>query len=205
MFQSDEKCTDEKNFKKKILLTTCHEDEFTCGDGSCVTMKKRCDKIINCPNDPADEEDCNMVTKDSTYNKDFAPVKINGNGITIETEVSVQVDLLNILKINEIESLFSCQLRLFLTWKDERLQFNNLKKETSQNSLSQNEKGEIWIPNIIFRNTELREGIKIDEKSSISIEALDDFKVAKDDTLDNTMIFEGSQNPITYARAFKGT
>ena len=57
---------------------------------------------------------------------------------------------------------------------------------------------------VFFKNTELRKGIDIDEKSSITIEALADFKVAKDDMLDNTMIFEGSQNPLTYARAFKG-
>ena len=202
-FESDEKCTDEKDFTSKILMTTCPEEDFTCGDGLCVSMAKRCDKIIDCINDSADEEDCNMVQFDQTYKKEFAPVKVDDNGNIVKTVVNVDVDLLTILKVSEVESLFSCQLRLFLTWKDQRLEYNNLKMESNQNALSSEEKDAIWIPRVIFENTELRNGIINDEKSSITIESVGDFQVAKDDTLDNTMIFKGSENPVTLARAYK--
>ena len=203
IFESDEKCTDSKDFSKRILLTTCPEEDFTCGDGLCVSMAKRCDKIIDCINDSADEEDCNMVQFDQTYKKEFAPVKVDEEGKIVKTVVNVSVDLLTILKVSEVESLFSCQLRLFLSWTDQRLQFNNLKMESTLNSMSSEEKAAIWTPRIIFKNTELRDGVKNDEKSSVTIDRHGDFEVAKDDTLDNTIIFKGSQNPITLARAYK--
>ena len=168
-----------------------------------MSMAKRCDKIIDCINDSADEEDCNMVQFDQTYKKEFAPVTVDEEGKIVKTVVNVSVDLLNILKVSEVESLFSCQLRLFLSWTDQRLQFNNLKVESNLNSMSLEEKAAIWTPRIIFRNTELRDGVKNDEKSSVTIARLGDFEVAKDDTLDNTVIFEGSENPITLARAYK--
>ena len=144
-----------------------------------------------------------MVQFDQTYKKEFAPVKVDDNGNIVKTVVNVDVDLLTILKVSEVESLFSCQLRLFLTWKDQRLEYNNLKMESNQNALSSEEKDAIWIPRVIFENTELRNGIINDEKSSITIESVGDFQVAKDDTLDNTMIFKGSENPVTLARAYK--
>ena len=80
-----------------------------------MSMAKRCDKIIDCINDSADEEDCNMVQFDQTYKKEFAPVKVDEEGKIVKTVVNVSVDLLNILKVSEVESLFSCQLRLFLS------------------------------------------------------------------------------------------
>ena len=101
-----------------------------------------------------------------TYKKEFAPVKVDEDGKIAKTVVNVSVDLLTILKVSEVESLFSCQLRLFLTWMDQRLQFNNLKMESNQNSLSLQEKDGIWIPRVIFKNTELRNGIVNDERHS---------------------------------------
>ena len=204
IFESDERCTDSKDFKKRILLTSCPVEDFTCGDGLCISMEKRCDKIIDCINDSADEEDCNMVQFDQTYKKEFAPVKVDDEGGKIvKTEVNVSVDLLSILKVNEVESVFSCQLRLFLTWMDQRLQYNNLKMESNLNSMSLEEKAAIWTPRLIFKNTELRDGVKIDQKSSVTIDIFGDFEVAEDDTLDNTVIYKGSENPITLARAYK--
>ena len=145
-----------------------------------------------------------MVQFDTTYKKEFAPVKVDDEGGKIvKTVVNVSVDLLSILKVNEVESVFSCQLRLFLTWVDQRLQYNNLKMESNLNSMSLEEKAAIWTPRIIFKNTELRDGVKIDQKSSVTIDIFGDFEVAEDDTLDNTVIYKGSENPITLARAYK--
>lgn len=38
----------------------CELGKFTCGDGTCVSITARCDGIIDCPNDRADEQDCRM-------------------------------------------------------------------------------------------------------------------------------------------------
>lgn len=202
-FESDEKCTNSKNFTKQILLTTCPEEEFTCGDGHCISMEKRCDKIIDCVTDSADEENCNIVQFDPTYKREFAPVQVEDNGKIVKTSVNVSLDLLNILKISEVKSLFSCQIRLILSWRDHRLQFTNLKPEANLNSLPLEEKGTIWTPLIVFTNTELRDRVKNDKKASVTIKRLGKFVAANDDTLDNTVIYEGSENPITLSRSYK--
>ena len=69
------------------------------------------------------------------------------------------MELLEILKIKELDSLFSCKIRLLLTWVDQvtrsllaqlayfscrqRLQFNNLKNDSDYNSLSAAEREKV--------------------------------------------------------------
>ena len=44
---------------------------------------------------------------------------MSGNGSILRTGVVVTVELLEILKIKELDSLFSCKIRLLLTWVDQ--------------------------------------------------------------------------------------
>ena len=36
----------------------CNEEEWTCGDGSCISNKKVCNFVYDCPADSSDEEMC---------------------------------------------------------------------------------------------------------------------------------------------------
>ena len=38
-----EKCTNEQSYTTRMLMTACNDTEFTCSDGSCVSMARRCD------------------------------------------------------------------------------------------------------------------------------------------------------------------
>ena len=51
LFPTDVHCTDQTDFLQRVSLSSCSEEQFSCDDGSCVAMDRRCDKIINCPND----------------------------------------------------------------------------------------------------------------------------------------------------------
>ena len=54
-------CTANSVSKKlRVKLTSCQEGEFTCSDGQCVTMKQRCDQIVQC-RDESDEDDCRCL------------------------------------------------------------------------------------------------------------------------------------------------
>ena len=85
-----------------IVMTTCSDEEFTCEDGSCVGMSDRCNKIIDCPQDSSDEDNCYMINFDRTYKKEFAPATIDTDKNIIKTTTTVSVDLLTILKIDEV-------------------------------------------------------------------------------------------------------
>ena len=36
----------------------CREDEFTCGDGTCISIWQECNFMYDCPNDSKDEDSC---------------------------------------------------------------------------------------------------------------------------------------------------
>ena len=167
-------------------------------------MVKRCNKIIDCPNDSSDEEICFMVNYEQTYKKEFAPVIMDENENIEKTKINVTVDLLTILKIDEIDSLFSCQIILHLTWFDQRLLYNNLKLDSNYNTMSEKEMESIWTPKVVFTNTEKRDGLKKDAKAHATVANYGKFVMATDDIIENTQIFQGTENPITLSRAYKG-
>jgi hypothetical protein len=107
------------DFGLTLLFTSCRDSEFTCKDGLCVPMELRCNQIIDCPYDSSDEEECNMVQFGSTYKTEFAPVEVAPDGTIQRTRVNVTVALQEVLKISELESVFSCKINLQLSWVDQ--------------------------------------------------------------------------------------
>ena len=203
MLENDFGCSKNSNITVSVLLTTCTDDEFTCEDGFCINMMERCNKIINCPMDSSDEDSCFMINFDRTYKKEFAPATTDELKNIIRTKVIVSIDLLTILKIDEVDSTFSCQLKLHLLWYDQRLTYNNLKHDSNYNSLSGDERNRIWTPNIIFFNTEKMDGLKSDERAHASLLVRGNYTLASDDKLHNAFLYEGSENPISLNRAYK--
>ena len=66
------KCHDGKPYNITLKLTSCNPDgEFTCDDGQCIEMKRRCDQVTgkepNC-RDESDEKGCKLVVFKDNYN-----------------------------------------------------------------------------------------------------------------------------------------
>ena len=86
---------------------------------------------------------------------------------TLQVEVSGQIwTILNILEVGQLTKI---QFELVLKWFDARLQFYNLKDNIKMNSLLPEEKQKIWVPRIIFQNTEGQLTTMNDEKSLINV------------------------------------
>ena len=68
--------------------------------------------------------------------------------------MKLNVDIKTVQKINEVDGTFQVQYILSLSWYDSRLSFKNLKAELNSNTLNLNEKESVWIPKIIFANTD---------------------------------------------------
>ena len=190
ILEQDAGCSKDLNMTISIVLTACQEEEFTCRDGLCINMVERCDKIIDCPNDSSDEENCGMINFDQTYKKEFSPVTKYEDKTIKKTDIRISVDLLTILKIKEVDSIFACQLNLYLSWVDQRLLYNNLKKDPNYNTLSVKERSSIWMPKILFANTNKREGLLKDDKAQASVHQNANFTIASDKVVDNTFCSE---------------
>ena len=67
------------------------------------------------------------------------------------------IDVTKILQLDEVHSLLSLQLKLTIEWTDTRHEYIDLKTNKNMNSLSSNEMDEIWMPTIVFDNTNNRQ------------------------------------------------
>ena len=67
----DDACQ-ENGIVRKLKFTTCIPGQFTCNDGQCVGIEKRCDQTTHCK-DQSDEENCHIIQMKSSYNEKIAP------------------------------------------------------------------------------------------------------------------------------------
>ena len=76
---------------------------------------------------------------------------------------------MDIQNINEVEKTFQVPFILSLSWFDSRLRYKNLKEDEVFNLLSKTEKSTIWLPIVIFKNTNEKYTTIVDEKTYIQI------------------------------------
>lgn len=75
-----------------ITISTCLSEEFTCRNGDCVALRKRCDKLPDC-DDASDEDDCRyLLEPPATYRSYVSP--------SDNTPVGLNVSVSNIHDIN---------------------------------------------------------------------------------------------------------
>ena len=174
--------------------------EFACDNGMCILTDLRCDGIANC-RDSSDEKNCNKVKIGEEYSKTNVPYVVEDDSI-IKNKVNVSVSLTQILTISEIDSVFALKFVLSLDWIDNRLSYVSLNPNSDLNSLNEEEKERIWVPQLIFLNTRDNKETLNDGKTMIQIERQGDLTVAKENDLDNEFSFEGSQNRLMLQRMY---
>ena len=199
--ESDPRCKIDSAHNRTILFSNCAEDQFTCEDGHCLSMDFRCNGVVNCPDDNTDEANCHIIVKENTYQKDYAPVKFTNENMT-KVNVNISMEIESILTISEKESLIKLKLMLKILWFDHRLEFNNLNNVTSMNTIPAREKEHLWLPPVMFANTEFRDGITNDEKAFITIRKLGKYSPEDIEILENRLSFKGEENPIIYSRPY---
>ena len=120
----------------------------------------RCDGHHDCT-DKLDEMFCDKVDVDSSYLKNQPPPPlVDKDHANDKANVVMGIEILNILRIDEVSSHMELQYKLTLTWRDPRLHFVDLKKHTHQNVLSPEEANSIWYPRLVMVNT-------VDKKQTI--------------------------------------
>ena len=77
-----------------------------------------------------------------------------------------------IQEIKEIEQILQLKFNLRMTWVDARLDFYNIKLKETMNVISIDELNKIWLPKIIFHNTERGQRTINDDESFATINIL---------------------------------
>ncbi len=146
-----------------------------------------------------DEVGCDVYSKDASYIKTMPPEPIEGQNVTT---VFLSMDILAILEISEVDSFISMQISIDLTWSDPRLTMADLNERDSLNSLTLQSRQEIWIPQVIFYNTEIKMESLNDEKAFALVHRNGSYRRQNDSFLHNSYLYEGSENPITLTRVY---
>ena len=188
-----------KSQELELALSSCNVEQFTCSDGVCIDILSRCDNINDC-RDKSDEANCARVKMDPTYQRFIVPPP-HGAAAT-KTEVKVWMNLETIMDINEVDGYFQVQFYLTMKWFESRLRFNNLKDNIDLNNFLPSENAAIWVPELIFENTEEKPSTTIDDKTSIKIEKMGQFKPSDIAENQNIQYFAGSENPISMSRFY---
>ena len=154
--------------------------------------------MLDC-RDKSDEKNCYLVQFDVGYNRDIAPFRIEkGSKTVIPVEVKVSMTLENVLEISEVNHIITLKFAISLNWYENRVQYYNLKEKSALNALSQGELGQLWIPYIIFKNTDEDEALTVDAApSTVAVTREGGFTYSDPSVVDEIAIFKGIENRIT--------
>ena len=192
-----------------LKLSGCSpEGEFTCNDGQCVTMGQRCNQIPNC-RDKSDEEDCQLLFLERNYNKKVPPIVPTGGDDFQQAKVGISISLLKIVSMEEVQHKIDLQFEITLEWKEIRATYHNLKEETSLNALTDKEIESLWLPYVIYDNTDMKEAVELkrEVKTTVVVTRMGNFTRTSLDVTDETEVFKGIENQLvmsqTYTKSFQ--
>lgn len=147
-----------------------------------------------------------MLVKKDNYKKKIAPFSFDYlKSVVIPINVSVSFAVMDILSIAETDLVYNLKYRFIMRWYDYRLKYHNLKIETAANSFTSEEVNQLWIPYVIFANTENSEYTKGESESVVTVTREGDFKESSVDVTEEINIFEGQKNIITFQQTYSKT
>ena len=197
---SNYECNQGEDTKLQLLISSCNDDQFTCNDGTCIHLQKRCDKKLDCK-DLSDERECKIVALDEErYLKDDTPPPLKPGD---KQEVTLSLEIQNILNIREVQKIISLKFKLEQIWMDARLQYYNLKEDEELNTLMASEKQEIWVPSILFSNTRQDFASKNDEQTFAKVIRSKNGSLISSETNEDILVYKGSENEIRMYRIYE--
>ena len=205
----DSLCNATKSYKTTLKLTGCNQEgEFTCNDGQCVKMEERCNKLYDCK-DESDEEACKVINLYKRgYNKNIPPIGRAKDGSAIPVSVNISITLMKVVEIEETDNSIHLQFQISLQWYENRLTYQNLKKDTTLNAISAEDmKEKIWLPQVVYDNTDQKEVTRL----GVAWEWITTVAVTREEEtpersgieeIDEIEYFQGDKNTLTMNQTY---
>ena len=200
-------CFEGKEYTLKMKLTGCNSTQFTCDNGQCVKMEERCNQLPDCE-DKSDEHECRILALEKGYNQRVPPVgTMVGEVRTLKpVEVNVSLTLLKVVAIKEEDHSIELQFQINLEWKENRATFHNLKPETYLNALSKEEIDSLWLPLVVYLNTDQHETTRPggiwEWSTDVNVRREGDFTRGGYEVLDETYLFKGDENSLVMTQSY---
>ena len=188
-------------------MSGCSEGNFTCDDGQCVSMDKRCNQLPDC-RDESDESNCKVLVLKDGYNKEVPPIDSSDPSVN----VTVSIDILKLVDINEEDYSIEIQYEVSLVWKEKRATYRNLKNKDSMNTLAKKDVDTLWLPKVIYENTDQKQTTRVgtiwEWETRVSVRREEQKgSMSGSQSVDETEIFSGFENSLvmnqTYTHTFQ--
>ena len=196
---NEPKCSPELSYKLEMAITACKQTQFNCRNGTCIDMTQRCNQWKDCT-DGSDEIDCGIIVLPEGYQRD-KPAPPSEKNAT-KNSVIINMQLESIQSISETDNSIGLLFNLEMQWKDPRVTFQNLKETTELNILTGDENKMIWVPVLVFNNTEDKLKTLNDDNTVVFVLREGGFTNSDITVLDNIEIFLGAENTITMNRMY---
>ena len=199
------KDTDTDSYKTELKMSGCEEDQFTCNDGQCISMDERCDQLPHC-RDKSDERGCEILVLESGYNKNIPPITSDEEGKMIAVDVNTSIDIFKLVDIKEEDYSIEIQFRITMLWKENRATYQNLKLNDSLNALTQNDIDKLWLPKVIYENTDQKEttrlGVDWEWETNVEVKRRGNFTRSGLETVDETYVYRGDENDLIMSQTY---
>ena len=122
-------------------------------------------KEPNC-RDKSDENGCELIIFENNYNKNIPPFEetINEKGEEVaQTNVRISITLMKVVEIEEVDHSIHIQFMISMQWKENRVNYHNLKKKTSLNALAEKDVNKLWLPLVVYDNTDQKQTTRLGE------------------------------------------
>ena len=190
-----------------LVLSNCGEYEFSCSDGTCIPIQKKCDFVPDCW-DKGDELNCRLLNDESMedYESSIPDIVLDDAGKIVKKTVRLSVTIKGIESIEEVKSRYTMSFNLELEWFDARLTWYDLNEDIDLNIPSARNKEIIWFPKILLANSKHNDKVPFivpnDSQSKLRVKKMGNLTMSSKESLKESALYHGGENVILYSRQF---
>ncbi|XP_042894047.1 uncharacterized protein LOC122267911 [Penaeus japonicus] len=183
-------CGKQEGSTHLLALTACRDNEYSCRDGTCISLEKRCDLRVDCP-DNSDETSCDKLVPPQDYLLQLPPPGITPGPLGLNLSIAIK----GFSEVNIRDMVLKVDFSTTVTWIDQRLKYKNLKVLPEFNYIDPSSvwKPEVDLDNAIFPDIHRTSAVINALKASQS--EPDDATVAVNDEF-----YEGIKNPLSLSQ-----
>ena len=140
----------------------------------------------------------------SGYNMKIPPITTDQKRNIVPVPVRISIILMKIVRIEEVDHKIEFQFGIVLEWPEIRALFHNLKFKSSLNALTDDEILQLWLPYVIYDNTDMKEVVQLEDgtKTTVTVSREGGFTRSGLEVADEIEVFEGGENKLTMNQTY---